>query len=128
MKKLETSFFLNRIYFSTRKCMFPTFSKNLPRDYTAALTKSETNFHRENVTAQSDQCPTPTVDSYLLDSINFCLGSQTRSSNLYIGIVVKQIFTTCLEERKVTFTTCLGGKESGFPHLQTGVKELSPPG
>ena len=38
MKKLETSFFLNRIYFSTRKCMFPTFSKNLPRDYTAALT------------------------------------------------------------------------------------------
>ena len=38
MKKLETSFFLNRIYFSTRKCMFPTFSKNLPQDYTAALT------------------------------------------------------------------------------------------
>ena len=39
MKKLETSFFLNRIYFSTRKCMFPTFSKNLPLDYAAALTK-----------------------------------------------------------------------------------------
>ena len=38
MKKLETSFFLNRIYFSTRKCMLPTFSKNLPQDYTAALT------------------------------------------------------------------------------------------
>ena len=38
MKKLETSFFLNRIYISTRKCMFPTFSKHLPWDYTAALT------------------------------------------------------------------------------------------
>ena len=35
-KKLETSFFLNKIHFSTRKCMFDTFTQKFPRDYTAA--------------------------------------------------------------------------------------------
>ena len=38
-KKLETLFFRNRIHFSTRKCMFDTFTQKFPRDYTAAYTK-----------------------------------------------------------------------------------------
>ena len=39
-EKLETSFFLNRIHFSTRKYMFDTFTQKFPRDYTAAYTIS----------------------------------------------------------------------------------------
>ena len=41
MKKLETSFFLNKIHFATRKCMFDTFTQKFPRDYTAAYTKNQ---------------------------------------------------------------------------------------
>ena len=37
-EKMETSLFLNRIHFSTRKCMFDTFTQKFPRDYTAAYT------------------------------------------------------------------------------------------
>ena len=37
-EKIETSFFLNKIHFSTRKCMFDTFTQKFPRDYTAAYT------------------------------------------------------------------------------------------
>ena len=37
-KKMETSFLLNRIHFSTRKCMFDTFTQKCTRDYTAAYT------------------------------------------------------------------------------------------
>ena len=39
-EKMETSFFLNRIHFSTRKSMFDTFTQKFPRDYTAAYTTS----------------------------------------------------------------------------------------
>ena len=37
-EKLETSFFLNRIHFLTRKCMFDTYTQKFPQDYTAAYT------------------------------------------------------------------------------------------
>ena len=42
-----TSFFLNRIHFSTRKCMFDTFTKKCTRNYTAAYTIAVVNNYRK---------------------------------------------------------------------------------
>ena len=38
-EKMQTFFFLNRIHFSTRKCMFDTFTQKCTWDYTAPYTK-----------------------------------------------------------------------------------------
>ena len=41
-------FFLNKIHFATRKCMFDTFTQKFPRDYTAAYTMCSDNVRNFN--------------------------------------------------------------------------------
>ena len=40
-RKIVNIFFLNRIHFSTRKCLFDTFTKKCTLNYTAAYTNRE---------------------------------------------------------------------------------------
>ena len=87
-KKMETSFFLNRIYFSTGKCMFPAFSKNLPWDFTAACTNN-------------------LIKEKLLDLIEWIFKRAIKTMVHFIWhVMTERLFFTSSDQSRYTLWSC----------------------